>query len=448
MNKTWRKIHKTRGAQEPALLESLRDGASEDQIAEAQRTMNVEFPDDYIESLRVHDGQNDEQLYDYWRLLPLHEVCTEAAEMRHLLDAGEFDGLKTNADKKVQAGWWRRDWIPVMADGFGDFICLDMGPGRTGKPGQVVEFLHDDAERRVLSRGFKAFLQKVARELGSRPPEALSPVLVGEGDREHLFRNPKQAQVFAVRGHSALALAALEQFHAQGSASAAASIVYLQAYLGNWQAVLDHAAPAVSDVDAFPHRNVPVELAALVSRAGAETGDWAAVARIAEVLPSVYGHAHEWLTAAAQAREDAFSRQLAGRKTAPPSVEECAQQWADYERRGVPSTYSQNEASRRRHRFLMAVQYDQREIALELMKSHPEVCKFDDAVRIASWQEPEPALEAIVSRLASWLPVYSAQVAPAVLLTDPLVSGWMTKEWCRTVLETPRARWWWDFKAH
>ena len=91
MKRAWSRIHAHLAAH-PDRLASLRDPVDEAAVAEAERTLGVELPADYVASLRIHDGQNDEALYDGWRLLALAEVVESAGSLRHLLEAGEFEG--------------------------------------------------------------------------------------------------------------------------------------------------------------------------------------------------------------------------------------------------------------------------------------------------------------------------------------------------------------------
>jgi cell wall assembly regulator SMI1 len=443
MKRAWSRIRKQLETADRDGLESLRQPATDQAIDDAQLRLGCELPDDYLESLRVHDGQDDESLFDGWRLLSLAEVGDNAATLGHLLDSGEFEGYETDHDSKVRDAWWHRAWIPVFGNGFGDFVCIDLAPAGRGRGGQLVLFGHDDAERIVLASSFKAWMQKIAREMAKQEaaPRA-EPVVVTLEGVQHLVRNTKMAQKHAVQGRWQLALAALTRFREHGDVRAAASLVYLYAYSGEWDRVLDVAGSAITATDAFPHNNVPMEIAALVSRAGQETGDWDAAGRIAKETPVVYGNA--LLTRAVEQEQDVFTQLL---EEAPrKSQQECARDWADYERKGVPSTYSQTDERRKRHRFMMAAEYEQREVAVALMRDHPDSCMFRDAVGLANWFEPDDAWREIATRLHSWIPVYYEQVAPAVLLTSSATRALMTPSRCREVLETPRVRWWWDYQ--
>lgn len=435
--RVWRKLEAVL-AGSPSVLESLRPPISEGDLIALQQAVGKSLPEEWVQSARVHDGQDGEALLDLWRLLPAQEVLDERSGMLHLMRAGEFQALETEHDRKVGGGWWREGWLPVASNGCGDLLCIDLDPGPKGKSGQIIEFIHDDALRRVVAASFEKWLQRVAK--AERKPEAPStPVVVDDGGQKKVFRDAKAAQKRVVRGGWEAGLRALEVFTERGDGSARSSVTVLKAYLGDWDAVLDHASLVVLDRETFGAMNVPFETAALLARAGAETGRWKELAALAPRIAA--GNAGDRLARCVNSKADVFGHPIHSQR---PREEDGARLWEAYEAAGVPSTYSQTEASRLRHRFLMAVSYDRRSIAQQLLVEHPEVCEFADAVRIADWADPPHAWKQIIGAIGTWHPICYAQVAPVELLTHPLIRTWMTSERCRQLLSTPRARWWWE----
>ncbi len=446
MQRTWTRIEKELTRISTDRAESLRPPADNAIIKEASKAMDLEMPSDLVDSLHVHDGQNNETLFEGWRALSTAEIGQQWKAMKHLYDEGVFKEFETDNDGKMNSDWWCPGWIPVFENGFGDLVCVDTSPTKRGRMGQVVLFLHDDAERFVLANSFKTWMQKIARELAKTDADTpAQSVTLTSGDRDLHFRNAKAAQLHAMKGHPIEALEALEQFSILGDSTAQASVIILRACLGEWDAVLQHAPDVLIDTETFFHLNVPFEIAGLVARAGAETAKWSRVAEIAQLTPGRYGNASKWLAESANEQRDAFGNAISMAR-AKRSQGQNEEAWAKYEEDGVPPTYSQSEERRLQHRFKMAVAYDRREVALELAKSHPNTCEFRDAVDIAHWFDPDQAWELISSRLDSWHPVAYAQVAPPELITNTVTRTWMTPERCRQILESPRVRWWWDFK--
>jgi len=236
MKNAWTKIEANLAAHAPDVHEALRAPAEPRAVAAAETKLSLKFPKLLRESLAIHDGMNAEALFELWRLLSADEIGEQWRGLVHLLDAGDFADCRTEHDKKVGDGWFRRGWIPFAADGYGNLLCVDMQPGPRGKPGQVVCFWHDDAARKVEGADLLAWFRRVARELPKEDRERpAKPVIVGK----HAFRNAKAAQICAVRGQTDLAMAALRGFREQGDATAAAALSVLHAFRGEWDAVVD-----------------------------------------------------------------------------------------------------------------------------------------------------------------------------------------------------------------
>jgi cell wall assembly regulator SMI1 len=447
MHQAWKRIENHLLERDPDALAALRPAAPVDAIREAEAKLGVSFPKELTASLLVHDGQDTGTLFDGWSLLGVADILEHHGLITHLLDAGEFADCRTRTDKRVREGWYRRGWLPVLSDGFGNLLCVDTEPSERGKVGQLVTFWHDDERRPVVAASLDAWLKKAARELArAEPPAKPDPVTVETKEGPRLFRDPIAAQRYAVRGFPEAALAALREFAARGDVTATASISLFLGYAGDWEGVLRESATVLYNVGAFYHCNVPDEHAYMLVRAAELTGNWARVGEIARD-PNPLSDAPAYLTLRTRLLESARQeRDLLHVPRPRMPLAEGAARWAAYQLSGVPSTYSRTEQSRRRHRFLMAVMYGQRDEALALLRAHPESCEFRDAVEIFDWQQPDDAWSTLLAHLDSWMPVYYCQIAPSELLCTPGVRDLMTPARCAEVLATPRARSWWDFR--
>lgn len=58
--------------------------------------------------------------------------------------------------------WWRRGWVPFLANGGGDHLCLDVAAEDGGEPGQLVAFWHDWEDRSMKFPSFEAWLRQLA----------------------------------------------------------------------------------------------------------------------------------------------------------------------------------------------------------------------------------------------------------------------------------------------
>src|SRR5438270_742402 len=140
----WQRIESWLSQNAPAVLQSLRRGATEEEIASAQAILGRSLPGDYRESVLLHDGQvvdlygcSPRFLYAL-ELFPLAKVTSEWKCMSKLLDQGLGQDLSIRTHGPVRAIWWDKCWIPITGDG-DSFCCLDMNPAEGGHVGQIIQ---------------------------------------------------------------------------------------------------------------------------------------------------------------------------------------------------------------------------------------------------------------------------------------------------------------------
>lgn len=138
MREVWNEIEVWYKENAPILYEDLRDGASEADLKEAEKKLGFPLPDDYRESLKIHNGRV--YLHDY-EYLDLNGAVRESVLMVSLDAEGKFEGwhVEGASDGKIQNKWWHKGWIPFAEDSGGNKLCIDMAPGPKGKKGQVLQ---------------------------------------------------------------------------------------------------------------------------------------------------------------------------------------------------------------------------------------------------------------------------------------------------------------------
>jgi cell wall assembly regulator SMI1 len=147
-------------------------GESSASIAKLSAAIGVSLPQSFVDSLNVHNGQAGEDASwisspedheaDVYSLLSVADIEREWKLQKELLDQGEFRRPST-PDKGIQPVWWSEKWIPIAADGGGDFVCIDLAPTDEGVTGQVISYLNDSPRRRRLSESYTAWLSHLAR---------------------------------------------------------------------------------------------------------------------------------------------------------------------------------------------------------------------------------------------------------------------------------------------
>ncbi|MEZ6035584.1 MAG: SMI1/KNR4 family protein [Planctomycetaceae bacterium] len=61
--------------------------------------------------------------------------------------------------------WWRRGWVPFLANGSGDHLCVDLAAEDGGNPGQLIAFWHDDEERDIEYPSLADWLRELVESM-------------------------------------------------------------------------------------------------------------------------------------------------------------------------------------------------------------------------------------------------------------------------------------------
>ncbi|RYG67354.1 molybdenum cofactor biosynthesis protein MoeA [bacterium] len=158
----WNRLETWLAANDPASLQTLQPGATEEEILQTEAFLAVQFPEEFKASYRIHNGQAkyaNDLIYNR-EFLCLERIRDEWKVWKDLLDSGTFETYKSEPYGPIRDDWWDAKWIPVTYDGSGNHDCLDLNPAEGGKVGQVIDFWHDDALRLVKADGFTAWLAK------------------------------------------------------------------------------------------------------------------------------------------------------------------------------------------------------------------------------------------------------------------------------------------------
>jgi cell wall assembly regulator SMI1 len=170
MKELWERLERWLMDNYPELHDSLNDGATEDMIFDAEEKIGIRFPNDFVESIKIHNGQK----YDFYpgligghQLLCLNDIVAEWQMWTNELDKGAFidwDELNFNSNKVKTDQWWRTKWIPIAWRRH-DNYCLDLDPSPDGNQGQVIEFLHEYENRQLIGASFKECFKEMVENL-------------------------------------------------------------------------------------------------------------------------------------------------------------------------------------------------------------------------------------------------------------------------------------------
>jgi cell wall assembly regulator SMI1 len=176
----WDIIEKWLSSHAPPIRKSLRPPADEAKVEKLQAKLGLALPADFVESVRVHDGQKSDAEFGLfpgppdelgpvpsYRLMSLPEIGREWAMMKGLHAMGEFEGRKPKAARGIQNVWWNLGWVPIAANGGGDYFCLDLDPAKGGTTGQVILFGHEGTDQQRVAKSLAEWLGKLARAFES-----------------------------------------------------------------------------------------------------------------------------------------------------------------------------------------------------------------------------------------------------------------------------------------
>jgi len=149
-------------------LLDLNPPATATEIEELTSTLGVDLPDDFIDVLKIHNGQKGESawLFDSQEFLSTHRILEEFNTWKNLLDK-ELQGKVSSPDDGVKNDWWNKNWIPFTSDGCGDHYCFDLDPSSIGTKGQVITLWYELADREIVAMSFSQWFEEYVQQLYS-----------------------------------------------------------------------------------------------------------------------------------------------------------------------------------------------------------------------------------------------------------------------------------------
>lgn len=160
----WHAIEKWYQEHAPRLKSGLAAGVSERTLQEFKTRTHLALPEDYQESLKLHNG--DVPVHDY-TYLPLESVLVVWNAMtQSSKDVKSQKGNISEADRDViRDVRWHPYWIPFLQDGGGNCICIDMAPGTRGTVGQIINWEQETGPESTPYKSFREWLTTYKDEL-------------------------------------------------------------------------------------------------------------------------------------------------------------------------------------------------------------------------------------------------------------------------------------------
>ena len=144
MKKYWKKIEAWFGENEPEILKTFNEGATEEQFKELENVLGFELPLDFREFYSVHNGQDtgavfgsaiidpdSEGLSSVQRIIDTYKMYQSIAE--YATDVSDDD-----VEDGIKPMYWNDKWLPIMEDGMGNSYFIDLDPDENGRKGQII----------------------------------------------------------------------------------------------------------------------------------------------------------------------------------------------------------------------------------------------------------------------------------------------------------------------
>ena len=164
---SWQRLDAWLQSMPEAAPDGFNAPACDDEIRILEGALGAKLPDDFIASLKIHNGQSGRCIgcFDGDDLLDVKGVLREWTSWRDLVVEGAFEGIASDPDGGVKDDWFNLRWIPFAANGMGDCLCLDLDPAPGGTVGQVIRVLNDDERRECLAASFEQWLDRMVKDL-------------------------------------------------------------------------------------------------------------------------------------------------------------------------------------------------------------------------------------------------------------------------------------------
>lgn len=139
----------------------LQNGASDIEIENFEKKLNLKMPQEMLNFYRVHNGQKwcvgCKSFVNNLTLISLDEII-ETWEF--INDEADWDGYTPDNSQEIKPMLWNPKWIPVATNGGGDYVCIDTDPTEQGILGQILYYYHDWEKRSVDAMGIFQFIER------------------------------------------------------------------------------------------------------------------------------------------------------------------------------------------------------------------------------------------------------------------------------------------------
>lgn len=153
MQTTLARLEATLSRKRPAFFSGFRAGLSDDVLEKAPQSIRGVVHADLLALYRWRNGHPRDSLNGAFQNTMAFGSFEESLQAYSVLTqlqlAGDFEWHD----------WWTAGWFPVLHGPSGDHLCVDAVGAFGGAPGQIIDFVHDDASRSIVAPSLSAWLE-------------------------------------------------------------------------------------------------------------------------------------------------------------------------------------------------------------------------------------------------------------------------------------------------
>ena len=170
----WTRLETWSKENAPAMLSELNPGATDEQLDKLEKSLGRSLPDDYRDSLRIHNGEADGWPFRVFADMGSYHSCDALLEDRSAYleiaedqddDFEDEDGDVITVDGPVKPVTFHKAWIPIMNSNGDIYWALDFAPEAGGVDGQVIEVDIEGCSWRVVANSFGELMSKYVAAL-------------------------------------------------------------------------------------------------------------------------------------------------------------------------------------------------------------------------------------------------------------------------------------------
>lgn len=156
----------------PAVDFKLNAGATEEELENLEKLIQHTLPEDFKNFYRIHNGQSAYRhngLINTDVLMSINRISAECKQLKSFIERyPERSPEISNTENVIKNNWWNPLWVPIIDEGTGDFVCIDLDPLPNGQNGQIMQMIHDDYYRPLLDNSFHKWFENyiIALEAG------------------------------------------------------------------------------------------------------------------------------------------------------------------------------------------------------------------------------------------------------------------------------------------